>query len=498
MTPPKHPQNVVIFISARKALVKKVAALFQSGLKDRHLQVVETGLEGLTQIYQSPPGLIVIDGMIPDISGLQLCRVLKHDPSLRLIPILLITKDPSEDHQRFTELSFIADAFILEKDLEDTFLKEAQSALTVFKGLEASEMAHIRLLQQDTVQVQTLKRLIQLLDQSVTEATVMKAFRKLLEQVGNKNILLHVFFNLLDTLLDYDVAGVFFNDKSRGPRLITYDIQDDQWIKEQQLLLWTQQVFEDLQAQSTEPWLFRETQFETISPIPATTANRTISLKHKAVFPFFLDSTLVGALVFFNRKEIDYELIFPFSLILEEMSAMMRLRHYYSQAEMLSMCDALTGLYTHQHFLWCLSREIRQAKRYQMPLTLAIISVDNLRQLNAQWGYELGDHVMKAYSKLLLQTMRSVDLMARSGGRTVLVLFSNTSPRSSISAIERIQELLLNTPLEWENRPIEVGFSIGAAGLSATVHTATEFIVKAQKAVDEARQKANHAVQIIP
>jgi two-component system phosphate regulon response regulator PhoB len=49
------------------------------------------GLLGLAQIRQSPPDLLLLDLMLPDVSGLDICRQMKGEPSLKAIPILILT-----------------------------------------------------------------------------------------------------------------------------------------------------------------------------------------------------------------------------------------------------------------------------------------------------------------------------------------------------------------------------------------------------------------------
>lgn len=487
----------VLLVSSQKSLVKKITGLLKDAHPNWELNTADSGAKALTEIYQSPPALVVVDSTLADISGIQFCRVLKHDPVIRKIPIMMVTKESTKAYERFSELSLIADVFLEEKHLPEAFADQINMLSNLFRGLDADEQQQLKLLQQNTVRVQAVNRLVQLYDQSITEVTVMKGFRKLFELIPNKNVLNHMLFSLIENVVDYDMAGVFFNDKNREPRMMCYHIPENRKVKDEQLQDWTTGIFDELKAQCNEPWVFSATRYELLQADYMDDAGKPLVIKQRRIYPFFIENTLVGALVLFNHKEVNHELIFPFTLVMQEMSALMRLRHYYSEAETLALTDALTGLYTHQHFTWSLEREIRQAKRHQTPLTLALFSVDNLREINQQRGYDLGDKVMHYLGRCMLESVRSIDMLARAGGGKVSALFPNTGINEARNAVQRIQQMMLDNPLEENRQPVSLNLSIGIVTLGENIQSATDFMDQAEKAVVKARQKGQNCVELL-
>ncbi len=336
----------------------------------------------------------------------------------------------------------------------------------------------------------------QLFDQSITEVAVLKGFRKLFELVQNKNVLHHMFFGLLEAALDYDIAAVFFNDKNREPRHLAFHVAHNFEISEGQFEVWTQEIFENLQAKAAEPWLFKSTRYEVIQA-EYMVEGKPLSIKQQLVVPFELEGEMVGAIAFFNRKEINYDIIFPYNLLMQEISVLMRLRRYFSEAEMLAISDPLTGLYTHQHFLWCLEREIRQAKRHKTPLTLVNISVEDIREMNAQWGHKTGDQAIINVASLMLQSVRNVDLLSRAGTRTIMALFPNTDTEAAKIPLERMQKLIAENPMKWNNQEIPLHLIVGVATLDDTIHSASELIAVSQQAVDQARSLGQNSVDLL-
>jgi two-component system phosphate regulon response regulator PhoB len=60
------------------------------------VSVSEDGVQGLAQVEKSRPDLLVLDGMIPGLNGLEICRRIRAHPSLSRLPILMISAKNSE------------------------------------------------------------------------------------------------------------------------------------------------------------------------------------------------------------------------------------------------------------------------------------------------------------------------------------------------------------------------------------------------------------------
>ncbi|MBZ0305556.1 MAG: response regulator [Anaerolineae bacterium] len=71
---------------------------------EAHLQIenykvttTSSGREGLNMAFAHPPDLIILDGMLPDISGFEVCRQLKNHPLTRLVPVMIVTALESDE-----------------------------------------------------------------------------------------------------------------------------------------------------------------------------------------------------------------------------------------------------------------------------------------------------------------------------------------------------------------------------------------------------------------
>ena len=97
--------------------------------------------------------------------------------------------------------------------------------------------------------------------------------------------------------------------------------------------------------------------------------------------------------------------------------------------------DGLTGLCNHRRFRERLYEEFLRARRYNLPLTLLMIDIDDFKAFNDDYGHLIGDEVLRIVARLLQTGLRqSIDLAARYGGEEFAVMLPNTPPDDTGSA----------------------------------------------------------------
>jgi diguanylate cyclase (GGDEF)-like protein len=104
----------------------------------------------------------------------------------------------------------------------------------------------------------------------------------------------------------------------------------------------------------------------------------------------------------------------------------------YQTLEQQAITDGLTGLYNHRHFYERLAQECARTQRYQMPLSLLMLDIDDFKRFNDRFGHRVGDLVLAEVGRILSsQLRRSIDLAARYGGEEFVVLLPNTPQDSA-------------------------------------------------------------------
>ncbi len=80
--------------------------------------------------------------------------------------------------------------------------------------------------------------------------------------------------------------------------------------------------------------------------------------------------------------------------------------------------DPLTALHNQAYFRKAASRRITQAREYDLPLSLAMLDIDDFKDYNDAFGHEAGNAVLRILAGVLRRSMRADDLVARYGGRS--------------------------------------------------------------------------------
>jgi diguanylate cyclase (GGDEF)-like protein len=100
--------------------------------------------------------------------------------------------------------------------------------------------------------------------------------------------------------------------------------------------------------------------------------------------------------------------------------------------------DHLTGLLNRNGFLAAAVRERSLANRTGAPLTLAVIDLDDFKQVNDRAGHAAGDRLLAALGREWRERMRPSDILARHGGDEFVLLLPGTGPSGAEAALERL------------------------------------------------------------
>lgn len=108
----------------------------------------------------------------------------------------------------------------------------------------------------------------------------------------------------------------------------------------------------------------------------------------------------------------------------------------------LSTRDSLTGLHNRRALFERLTQELARSARYDEPLSLLLIDVDGLKELNDRQGHRAGDVALGVVGSAVRSGSRASDLSARWGGDEFAVLAPNTGTEAAASLAERVRALV--------------------------------------------------------
>jgi diguanylate cyclase (GGDEF)-like protein len=137
--------------------------------------------------------------------------------------------------------------------------------------------------------------------------------------------------------------------------------------------------------------------------------------------------------------------------------------HYDVQRQ--AITDDLTGLATHGHFQELLSAEMEEVRRYQYPVGLIMLDIDDFKSVNDVYGHQQGDLVLRCVADALSETSRDVDVAARYGGEEMALILPHTDLEGAYEMAERARMAIeaLKIPRLEGDESIRVTVSAGAA-----------------------------------
>jgi diguanylate cyclase len=156
--------------------------------------------------------------------------------------------------------------------------------------------------------------------------------------------------------------------------------------------------------------------------------------------------------------------------------------------------DQLTGALNRRGMEETLEREFKRTGRAQAMLSVALLDIDNFKQLNDTLGHQGGDDALVHLTRVIKDSLRPSDSVARYGGEEFLIIMPDTGLREGMDAIERLQRELTKKFFLHNNERKLITFSAGVA-LRHENEDKEDLIGRADKAMYHAKQTGkNRAV----
>ena len=154
----------------------------------------------------------------------------------------------------------------------------------------------------------------------------------------------------------------------------------------------------------------------------------------------------------------------------------------------LSIIDDLTQLYNSRHFYFQLKIELDRSNRYELPLTLLMLDLDNFKAFNDAYGHVKGDQVLMRIGQVLKRCLRETDFAYRYGGEEFTILLPMTTSADGAVTAERIRtEFKKEAFSPAPGQDVHVTVSIGIAQykqqeeMKAFVHRVDQLMYQAKK-----------------
>ena len=436
--------------------------LLEARLTAEYFEVLTapSGRDALAICDRGDIDIVLLDVMMPEMDGFEVCRRLKASHKTHHIPVLMVTAlDQPSDRVRGLDVG--ADDF-LTKPVDDIQLMARVKSLVRLKAL-TDELRARALTGQEIAVEDGLRAMesinseggrILLIDSDVRHADRLRGYL--------------VASNQVDVLANPADAVLAVGSGSYELALVSMALGD----------------FDPLRVCSQ----MRTVEQSRTLPI--------ILIADEADRPRVVRGLDLGVNDFIMRPVERNELMARVRTQIRRQRYAAELRQSVTNTLALAVTDELTGLYNRRYFDRHLALMLEKAREQERDMALMLIDMDFFKEVNDTHGHDIGDAVLREFALRLRRNIRGVDLACRFGGEEFVVLMPDTDYRQAQNVAERVRTAVAERGFDTgpSSRALTVTVSVGVA-LNESEHDTPEMILKrADVALYRAKREGRNRV----
>ena len=173
-----------------------------------------------------------------------------------------------------------------------------------------------------------------------------------------------------------------------------------------------------------------------------------------------------------------------------------RLRDNVQASIEMAITDALTGLFNRRYMETHFAALVEQAASRNKPIAVLILDIDFFKSINDGHGHDAGDDVLREFALRIRKSIRNIDLACRYGGEEFVIVMPETDMAVATMVAERLRRRIATEPFAIQQgaKQLEVTLSIGIAALSGEGDTAATILKRADQALYRAKREGRNRV----
>ncbi len=455
-------------MSARVLVVDDIPVnvrLLEAKLSAEYFDVVTagSGAEALRVIGEQPPDIVLLDVMMPEMDGFEVCRHIKADAATMHIPVVMVTA-LSDSSDRVRGLEAGADDF-LTKPVNDLALFARVRSLVRLKTV----MDEWRLREETCGKFDLLSASGQAEADDGNKADVLivespgPTADRMIETLQGSEDRVTLVHNSVDALaacrsrsFDLLIISLSINGED-GLRLCSH-LRSQEETRQVPILL----VIDD---------------FDT----PRLVKGFDIGANDYLIRPVDINELVARARTQIKRRRYQD-----------------RLRSNYERSLSLALTDSLTGLYNRRYTVRHLDGLMSRTRDNGKPVSVLLFDIDHFKSVNDTYGHAAGDTVLQTIGQRASANLRGTDMVARFGGEEFVVVMSDTPRDLAAMVAERIRERIATEPIRLSDdgsATITVTVSIGVATSSGGDTTPDDILRRADAAMYRAKADGRNRIE---
>ncbi len=452
-------------MTARILVVDDIPAnvkLLEARLMAEYFDVLtaSNGRDALDICDRTQVDVILLDIMMPEMDGFEVCERLKSNPRTSHIPVVMVTAlDQPSDRVRGLQAG--ADDF-LTKPVNDLQLISRVKSLVRLKTLtdelrirhettRQAGMDDMLRLQDGRLEEQAQILLVD--SRGASQERIIKSLKPIAEVTAMSDPQAAVFEAAENAI---DLVIVNSNLEDYDPLRLCSQIRSLERTRFIPILLITEQGDEQMIIRALD-----------------------LGVNDYIVRPLDANELIARALTQVRRKRYND-----------------RLRHSVRQTIELAVTDGLTGLHNRRYLDTHLRTLFARAKVRGRPLTVCITDIDRFKQVNDVYGHDAGDEVLKEFAGRIRSTVRGADLACRFGGEEFVVVMPDTPAEVAATVAERLRGMIEARPFQLRSgeTPLMLTASMGIATIGPGIETPEQLLKQADRALYEAKNSGRNRV----
>jgi diguanylate cyclase (GGDEF)-like protein len=435
------------------------------------------GMEGLEAVGEWLPGVVLLDISLPDMDCCKVCESIKELELSDRLPIIIVASN--EDRKTISEaLAKGADDFVSKPVDEGELIARVRA--------QFKTSGFCREIEEDKRRLETILDITNALSGTLDSSEVLDIIvKKVAGVVGAVRCSI--------VLVKDNEGYVLASNDNPEEKLFRIDLQKYPEIRE---------VVNTRRALSIDDMTNHPLMHDVRDLI---TALEGMSL---LVVPIVFNEEVLGTLFLrarrlkqgFVRKEIDFcQIVANASYnAIKNAKLFEELSKEKERLKEMAITDQLTSLYNHNFFYLRLDEEFDRSQRYETPISLIMMDIDNFKQINDKRGHRTGDAVLKEIARIIKGTVRKTDIVARYGGEEFVVILPHTRLQGAAEEAERIRRVIEKCSSAGIIGEV-ITVSLGVASYPFKgITNSGDLVNRADKALYEAKQAGKNCVRPVP